>query len=393
MKVLHVVPAVAPRYGGPSEAVPRLCAALQRAGVETLLASTRADGRGRLAVPVNRETEFGGARAIFFSSLPGEALKVSPQLASWLRDSVRRFDLVHVHSVFSQPSLAAGRACREAAVPYVVRPLGQLDRWSLGRHSFRKRAFLALAGGRFLGGAAAAHWTAVSEQAAAGRWGSLPGFVVPLGVDEALFSADAGARMFRAATAGLGDAPYVLFLSRLHPKKNMEALINAFASSGGGDITDARLVVAGDGEASYVSMLKGLAAKSAVANRILFTGWLSGALKLSALAGATLFVLPSLQENFGLAAAEAMACGVPVLLGKDVNLADDVMSSAAGWVSAPDAGALRSTLDEAMSSSLERRRRGEAARALAAARFRWSTVAGALAREYGAILSHRMAAA
>jgi glycosyltransferase involved in cell wall biosynthesis len=393
MKVLHVVPAVAPRYGGPSEAVPRLCAALQRAGVETLLASTCADGRGRLAVPVDHETEFGGARAIFFPSLPGEALKVSPRLASWLRDSVRGFDLVHVHSVLSHPSLAAGTACREAAVPYVVRPLGQLDRWSLGRHSFRKRAFLALAGGRLLCGAVAVHWTAASERTAAGRWGAFPGFVVPLGVDEALFSADPGARIFRAATAGLGDAPYILFLSRLHPKKNVEALIDAFAGSGSGDSPDVRLVVAGDGEASYVSMLKGLAAKSAVANRIFFTGWLSGALKLSALAGAMLFVLPSLQENFGLAAAEAMACGVPVLVGKDVNLAGDVMSSVAGWVSAPDAESLNGALAEALSSSAERRRRGEAARALAAARFRWSAVAGALVQEYGAILSHRKAEA
>jgi glycosyltransferase involved in cell wall biosynthesis len=381
MKVLHVIPALASRYGGPSVAAIGLCTALQRRGVESLLVCTDADGPGRLPIRTEVETEFGGARVVFFGCFRGESLKLSPRLASWLRGNVRSFDIVHIHSVFSHPSLAAGRACRRQSVPYVVRPLGHLDRWSLRQHAYRKRLFLVLGGDRMLRRAAAIHWTAGAEQeAAAGGLGALPGFVIPLGVDDSLFSPRR--ESFRAKTPQFAGRPYLLFLSRLHPKKNVEALIEAFGRLEG---SGHHLVIAGNGEESYVTKLRARADEAAP-GRVTFAGWLDGDRKRSALQGADLFVLPSFQENFGIAAAEAMAAGVPVVLGEGVNLASEVREKGAGWVTAPTVDALTAGLREALASGDERRRRGEAAGRLAEERFRWSSVAEALESQYESIL-------
>ena len=380
MRALHVVPAVAPRYGGPSEVALRSVASLREAGIDALLATTDADGEGRLLVATGEEADYLGVPCIFFPRWRGESLKPSPELARWLRGHAGEFDVVHVHSVFSHSSIAAGRAARRAGVPYVVRPLGQLDEWSLAQHAWRKRAFLALAGRGFVERAAALHWTDESEKRRAPRFAAgRPSFVAPLGVDE---------RLFEAREAGERE-PVVLFLSRLHPKKNVEALIDAFASLG----TEAegwRLVVAGDGEEAYVASLRSRAAASGRA--VDFVGWLTGEQKARVLASSALFVLPSRQENFGIVVAEAMAAGTPVVVSESVALSGDVRRVKAGWVTPQDADGLSRVLSEAISSPSERARRGGAGRGLAEERYRWSAVARELASRYEALAAEKRAA-
>lgn len=377
MRALHVVPAVAPRYGGPSEVALRLVASLREAGVDALLATTDADGEGRLPVETGKIVEYLGARCILFPRWRGESLKPSVALSRWLRGHAGEFDIVHVHSVFSHPSLAAGRAARRAGVPYFVRPLGQLDEWSLSQHAWRKQAFLALGGRALVERAAALHWTDESEQRRAPRFAAeRPSFVAPLGVDE---------RLFEESGAGEREA-VVLFLSRLHQKKNVEALIDAFASLGE-DADGWRLVVAGDGEKAYVASLRSRAA--ATGRPVDFVGWLTGEQKALALRSASLFVLPSMQENFGIVVAEAMAAGTPVAVSEEVALASAVARGEAGWVIPPGQGGLAAVLAEAIHSPAERRRRGDEARSLAADRFRWKAVARALVDEYDRLVSQR----
>ncbi len=375
MRALHVVPAVASRYGGPSIAALSLVSSLRRAGVDAILATTDADGPGRLRVPTHVEVDHEDARCVFFPRLPGESLKPSPSLARWLRRSAAGFEIVHVHSVFSHPSLVAGSAAKRAGVPYIVRPLGQLDAWSLSQHRLRKRLFLAAGGRRLLEGAAALHWTDESERNRAPRFASArPSFVVPLGVDEGLFAGPVRESRDRS----------VLFLSRLHPKKNVEALIDAFA--GLGDVRSGwRLDIAGDGEAGYVGSLKRRAARWE--GEIRFRGWLSGVEKERALSDAALLVLPSAQENFGIVVAEAMAAGTPVVVSEAVALSRDVRRHGAGWVASSDPRLLAAVLAEAMASAEERARRGQAGRKLGLERYRWASVAKALIAEYDRLVS------
>ena len=123
-----------------------------------------------------------------------------------------------------------------------------------------------------------------------------------------------------------------MLLSRIHPKKNIEALLHAFSFViKRVQYRNWKLVIAGDGEAHYVESLRQLA-RHCCGEQVIFTGWLDGTLKAAALNGASLFVLPSYQENFGLSVVEAMASRVPVIVSTQVNLSEEIAAAGAGWV-------------------------------------------------------------
>jgi glycosyltransferase involved in cell wall biosynthesis len=378
IRVLHVVPAVAPRYGGPSTAVFGMCRALAAEGVETLVATTDADGAGRLDVPLGEVVRTGGTSTIYFRRRGSEAYKWAQGLSLWLSGHVRDYELVHVHAVFSYASMAAGRAALAANVPFVVRPLGTLDPWSVAHHRWRKRALLGLGLQRTLAAASAMHYTSAGEQQLAeGAHAWLPrGVVVPLGIDDALF-----------APGEQPDAahPYVLTMSRLDRKKGIDLLIRAFHDvSGRRGAEQWRLVVAGDGDAAYVRDLKRLAASGPAAGRIVFTGWLDGARRDACVRRATLFTLPSAQENFGMALVEALACGVPAIVTPGVNLAPEISRAGAGWTVERSVADLATGLHTAIRDSGERAKRSAAARTCAQ-RFRWKVVGRALLDFYATV--------
>lgn len=385
LRVLHVIPALAPRYGGPSTAAIGMCRALRAAGVDTLVVSTDADGPARLAVATDRQTTFAGIPVRFFSRQASESFKWSRPLASWLGAHVRDFDLVHVHAVFSHSSIAAGRACRREGVPYVVRPLGTLDPWSLSRHAWRKRLLLRVAVRSLLAGAAAIHYT--SDEEARLAEAALPGLprrsVVPLGVDEQLF--DSGPDV----TDG---EPYVLAMSRLDPKKGLEILIDAFHHLIAQQPRSPwSLVIAGDGDAAYVRRLRAAADAGAGAARIVFRGWVEGAERATLLRGARLFALPSYQENFGIAMVEALAAGVPALVAPGVNLGADVEAAGAGWVVSRDRTVWQHALAAVIADDHELRSRATRAHEYAG-RFRWTAVAASLGSLYEELTADRMVA-
>jgi glycosyltransferase involved in cell wall biosynthesis len=374
--VLHVIPAVAARYGGPSVAVVGMCRALVPTGVHAAIATTDADGPRRLPVDLETWTTHEGVETIFFRRRLSEAFKWSPGLSTWINSHVSDFDAVHIHAVFSHSSIAAGRACRRAGVPYVVRPLGTLDPWSVRRKSWQKRALLALGAADLLTGAAAIHYTTAEEQRLAeSGFPSLPdGVVVPVGIDDICFD-------IAAPATGSGER-YVLALSRLDAKKRIEWVIQAWhrlADVAG--IGSWRLVIAGDGDPAYVARLRRLAAGGPSADRITFGGWTSGDRKRALLRGAALFVLPSHQENLGLGLVEAMACGVPALVTAGVNLGREVEVAQAGWCVPDDADAFADALRAAVGSDEERAGRGSKARAFAE-RFRWPGITAQLVDLY-----------
>ncbi|HXU38805.1 MAG TPA: glycosyltransferase [Blastocatellia bacterium] len=392
MKVLHVIPAVAPRYGGPSQAIFEMCRALGEQGLEVLLATTNADGQSQLPVQTGDAFEYRGVPTIFFPSRLGERFNYSPALASWLHENVEKFDVVHVHAVFSHPSLATARACCRHSVPYIVRPLGSLDPWSMRQKGLRKRLMWQMAAGRMLRGAAFVHYTTSEEKKLAESSLALDrGVVIPLGIDLDEIRSQAAAGVFREAHPSLGDKPYILALSRIHSKKNYELLIETFLSLAKRPELDRwRLVIAGDGDDDYLSSLRALSERLSGRDRVIFTGWLEGVRKASALQNASLFALPSQQENFAIAAAEALACGVPVLVSEHVNLAPEIVRARAGWVASLDGDDFSRALMEAMSDDDERERRGAAGK-LYGESLSWTKSAEELRNLYSRIPSRREA--
>src|SRR5687767_4816430 len=375
MRVLHVIPSVSARSGGPAMAIVPMCRALQRRGVEVVLVTTDAAMR---KFEFCQALDYEGVPAIFFPNQLGESFKYSRPLSVWLKQNVRGYELAHIHAVFNHSSVAAARECRKQRVPYVIRPLGTLDPWSMKQKSLRKRLFWSLAGESMLSGAAAVHYTSRAEQTATENLlGVNHGQVIPLGI-EAIGD--------DSANDGRGDrslSPYVLVLSRLHPKKGLDVLIDAFvALAQRAEFDPWRLVIAGDGPTNHVNLLKRKAA--AVKERIVFTGWLDGERKEQMLRNASLLALPSYQENFGLCVMEALARSVPVLLSPHVNLADEIGEANAGWIAPVERQTLTETLATLMSNPDELAKRGSAGKLLSQ-RYSWERVATELTNLYSQI--------
>jgi glycosyltransferase involved in cell wall biosynthesis len=245
---------------------------------------------------------------------------------------------------------------------------------------------------RVLHEASAVHYTTDQERELTERsLGLNGGMVIPNGVDEELLEVQTSSK-FRKQVGIPADAPFVLTLSRLHPKKGIDLLLKAFADlKAQGKLAEWHLVIAGDGDADYVEGLRQIVVRTAVEPVVHWVGWLEGAAKFEALAEADLFVLSSLQENFGIGVVESMAGGTPVLLSRQVGLASDVRKSGAGWVIDLDATGLRDGLAEATGNPSELATRGAAARELVRERFTWPRITGEWAAMYEKISSKRTA--
>jgi glycosyltransferase involved in cell wall biosynthesis len=295
-----------------------------------------------------------------------EFYKVSPAFARWIASEVRRFDVIHIHALFSFTSVAAAWAARRAGVPYVIRPLGTLNQY--GREKRRrllKSASLRFVEGPILQHAAAVHFTSEQESAEAATLGiAMRKVVIPLGIEMA------AARDLPADSrfAHLRGAPCVLFLSRLDPKKNVEGLLEAMVM-----LKDRwpglRLLVAGDGSSSYTAGLRSQARSLGLEQNVIWAGHLEGESKEAAFAAADVFALPSFSENFGIAAAEALAAGLPCVLGKGVAIADDVVQANAGIAVNPAAKEIADALGRIIASQAIRADMASNATRLASERF------------------------
>jgi glycosyltransferase involved in cell wall biosynthesis len=346
LKVLHVIPSLSASSGGPSFALPLLERALIAAGVEVTVATTDDDGPGKhAAVPLGKEVMNNGTRRFYFRKQM-EFYKTSFPLSRWLREHVREFDVVHVHALFSFASVAAARCARKCGVPYIIRPLGVLNRYGMTRRrAVLKRLSCALVEGPLLRGAAAMHYTSAQEQTEAEEVGATaPAAVLPLPLDLDEFERLPGPELFLEQFPKARGRPIVLFLSRIDPKKGLDLLLPSFAEARRAH-PGAILVVAGGGDDGYLDQLHRQADGLGLAGEVVWTGFLAGATKLSAMRAATLFVLPSYSENFGIALAEAMAAGLPCITTHEVGISDRILSRDAGLVVKPQVRELEAALE------------------------------------------------
>ncbi len=356
MKVLHVIPGLSPAFGGPTNALLRLACLQAEAGIDAQIMTTDADISGRLSVPLDREVLRDGVRIRYFPVQGPLRYKYSYPLWRALKAGVRGFDAVHIHALFQFSTFAAGYWCRKYRVPYLVRPLGQLDPYSLAQHAFVKRCYLALTEKRCLERAWGVHFTTEEEQSLAGRLGlHIRGVVVGLGFDprECARSPEPGLLCERFPQ--LRGKKVVLFLGRLHYKKGLEVLVRAFAGVCRRR-ADAVLLIAGPDNEGYSSRVKAWLKEEGAEDRAVFSGMLEGDLKRAAFCQSDVFALPSYSENFGVAVAEAMAYGLPVIVSDKVNLASRIAQRAAGVVvPAGDAPRLGEALERVLADPDYRR--------------------------------------
>lgn len=342
MKVLHVIPSLSGLRGGPTFVVKSLASHLARAGVQVHVATTDDDDRQRQNVPLGTPVSADGATYWYFGRTT-RTYSSSIGLTSWLLRHTSEFDLVHIHSLFSFPATAAAAIAYQKSIPYVVRPLGTLNRWGLrsGR-AWAKRLSMRLIESAVVRCAAAIQFSSETERRETEEACQLRrAVVIPNPVD---LDPPAVRGLFRARYSSIGNRPVILFLGRLSPVKGVDLLLDAFQIVSRAN-SQAVLVVAGSGDDSYVRTLRARADRLGISSDVVWTGFLDRSAKAAALADTDVFVVPSQSESFGLAAVEALSVGLPTVITEGVGIASEVAGSAAGVVVAPTAPAIAGAIE------------------------------------------------
>lgn len=378
MRVLHVIPSLSPLDGGPTQAVLDLAQAGREAGAQVDVAASTFPGE-----PVAPWPAVGQPDRLFLFPRPsrGGGWKFSLALTRWVFAHAHDYDLLHVHSVFSSSALMTCLAALAARRPYVLMPHGALDPWSMTQSTWKKRPYLLIMR-PFLRLAKALQAASPKEAR------SLAGFglgartrLVPLAVD----IPDVAPAFAPMPASDQSRPPALLFLSRLHSVKGLPVLLEALAllRDQGHACT---LTVAGDGDADYRARLTAQVQGLGLETRVRFLGFVGGEDKARAFAEADIFVLPSFQESFGLAAVEAMGHGLPVVVSDQVPLGAEILARRAGEVAAVGSP---KALAEALVRLFEPERRKEAAgnaRALAQDSYGRGAMRQALAAMYAEAL-------
>lgn len=388
IKLLIVVPAIGPVYGGPSKSVVKTAAALARKGLSVDLVTTTANGSDRLRVETGRWIPTDGCRVMYFPYVSYRDYKFSCEFARWIDRNISNYELMQINAVFSSFNLPAYRAARKAKVPYIVTPRGMLEPWAMRHKGLKKKIYFELAERAPLNRAAGIHYLAVAERDGATPLNLKPcNFVIPNGVDlEIPLRADGVVHLFVDQYPELNNKRIILFMGRVDPKKGLDLLAPAFATIKN-KYPDVRLVIAGPDNVGYASTVKDLFKQLGCADRVVFTGMLTGDLKQSALAAAAIFVAPSYSEGFSVSILEGMAQGLPCVFTTGCNFPEAGEARAAKVVGI-DKESVASAIMECLDDPIEAANMGIRARKLVAERYTWDSIADQLIAEYQSIL-HR----
>ncbi len=383
MKILHVVPSYLPatRYGGPIYAVHGLCKALVRRGVDVSVYTTNVNGNGvsnvETGVPVNLD----GVKITYFSSPYFKRLYYTPDMKRNFKQKLGEYDLVHGHSIYLWPTMAAARACDENKVPYVVSPRGMLVKDLVKKkNKLIKYVWITTVEKRNFACADLIHFTSTIEREEARRFKLRMNriCVLPNGIDiDELETLATRCRTNRSKDI----VPHILYLGRLHWKKGLDLLIRSMTHVRGAD-----LVIAGNDEDGYASCLKNISREAGVDHRVRFEGPKYGADKYLALTDAYLSVLTSRSENFGNTVLESMAVGCPVVVSRHVGLAHTIQTSGAGMVVGSEPAEIASAINALINDPGRTKSMGERGMKTAREQFAWDVVVNKYIRQYRQVI-------
>ncbi len=369
-----------PESGGPVEALRGLATAQVNASLSVgVLATWKRDADLRFA----DELKAIGVDVRLVGPCYGP-LCWRPGLARSVRETVSGFDVVHIHALWEDVQHQAARAASTLGKPYLIRPCGMLDPWSLSQGGWKKSLYLWWRLRRHLNRAAALHFTTDIERDLTKPLGLTSWAIVePNGIrlDEFRELPERGG--FRGKYGISHEIPVCLFLSRLHPKKGLDLLFPAFAALG----QPGHLVIAGPVTDDYRATLEAEVSRLHLGDRVHFVGMLRGREKLAAFVDADLFVLPSRQENFGNAVVEALAAGVPVVISDQVNIWPEVRDAGVGGVVALEVDALAGELRRWLVDPDLRTQAAHRGKELVRERYDWEAIAQRWAKHYASLLS------
>jgi glycosyltransferase involved in cell wall biosynthesis len=328
MKILHLLSTIDPRAGGPTEGVRQSGVDMTSMGHEVEVVTLDDPAAPWLAAFPLTVHALGPSRGNY---------GLTPHLVPWLKTHATRFDAVIINGLWQYHSYGAWKALRELDVPYYVFPHGMLDPWFKRTYPLKhlkKSLYWPWAEYRVLRDARRVLFTAEEERVLARQSFRLyraKEEVVAFGTNPPpQFSAPVR-DAFLAAYPELVGKRLLLFLGRIHEKKGCDLLVKAFAEIRDID-PSAHLVMAGPDSGEWTPALQKMARELGIADRVTWTGMLLGDMKWGAFHASDAFILPSHQENFGIAVAEALGCGLPALISDKVNIWREVEADGAGFV-------------------------------------------------------------
>jgi glycosyltransferase involved in cell wall biosynthesis len=333
MRVIHVVPAITEEASGPSYSVTRLCESLIATGADVRLAALD-------WAPMPNPPEY-------LKSFPlgwgPRRLGVAPRMRRWLETEAAsgQIDIIHNHGLWMMPNVYSGRACRNGNCRLMVSPRGTVSRWAFGRNRLQKEIFWRLLQRPAVAGAACFHATAESEFDDIRQLGfKQPVCILPNGIDLPPLEQNPN-----------GGRRQLLFLGRIHPVKGVDVLLRAWQAVEH-RFPDWELHVAGPDDGGYLAAMQALAAQLRL-ERLVFRGPLFGDEKWRAYRQASLFVLPTHSENFGMTVAEALAAGTPAIVTKGAPWAG-LAEQGAGWWIEIGIDPLVASFEQALAASPQR---------------------------------------
>ncbi len=329
MKLLHIIGTLDPLYGGPVEALRQLSKAITGLGheVEVVTLDSPTDPWiSQFPVTVH---PLGPSKGKY---------RYNKYLIKWLKNNTRRFDKITVHGIWQYQSFATWLASRNNLFKYSVFVHGALDPWFKQTYPFKhlkKWLYWPWTEYRVLRDAEAVLFTSEEEKRLASKsfWlYKANGVVVNYGIGTPILNPVKQKNIFFNEFPELRDKRLILFMSRIHHKKGCDLLIQAFSRIANVD-PKLHLLFAGPDQSGLTPVLRNLASNLKINQRITWTGMISNDLKWGAFQTAEVFALPSHSENFGVAAVEALACGLPVLISNKVNIWREIKEDGAGLVS------------------------------------------------------------
>jgi glycosyltransferase involved in cell wall biosynthesis len=360
----------------------RMSAALAALGCQMQIVSyLRPQSEERFAAAISTIPQIARVKLEYLPPLTKRERWLASDARRRLRSVVNDFDLIHLHGVWDPMIYVVAGLAVAAGKPFVLTPHGMLDSWAISQRWWKKGPALMLGYRRMLNNAAFLHFLNADESALTAPLRlTSPGRIVPNGIFLEELDPLPAKGAFRAAHPEFAQAKLILFLGRLHYKKGLDFLAEAFLIVAR-SFPEARLIVAGPNYGAQEEF-EALIARLGIAQRVHIVGPLFGPQKLAALHDCDCFCLPSRQEGFSLAITEAMACELPVVISRECHF-PEVRDAGAGIIVELNAPAIAEAIQTVLRDPDAARKMGQAGRPLVISRFTWPKVAKQMLENYG----------
>lgn len=375
LKILHITPSYKPAYvyGGPIESVAKLCEGLIQAEQVVQVYTTTANGDTELPVVPNQMMIVDGVPVTYFTRITKNNTYMSPRLWRKVYTTCRDYDLVHIHSWWNAVAIVSAIICHARNVKVVISPRGMLSDYIFNSTNSRLKKTVHNVMGKNALQKSHFHATASIEYEECVRlihgW---KGFMIPNLITLPLIPIE----------KITNEVFTLLFLSRIHPKKGIEFLIEVLPS-----INNIVLKIAGSGDEDYIAGLKQKIKALGVEKKVIWLGWKSRTEKFIELMNADLFVLISHNENFANSVVEALHMGTPVLISDMVGLAPFVKEEKVGWITTINSTEVANKLQLIMIEKTERQRIQQESRSVVDNAFSEKQLIGQYIEQYEAYVA------